>query len=346
MDLQITQMLCPQKKYPMKCPYAMKADYITIHNTANDASAMAEIAYMINNNNPVSYHFAVDDTSAVQGIPLERNTWNAGDGNGNGNRASISIEICYSKSGGERFLKAEQNAAYLTAKLLRERGWDIKRVKKHQDWSGKYCPHRTLELGWQRFLDMVQAYLQDNHEGAKKENAATLLNTDSDTASVMGSVSQKKLVMDSAPISVNVEYAVMLEGGRILPPVTNLSDYAGLEHRKIIGFMAKADQGYLKYQVHVLDGGWLPYVDGYNWKDAQNGYAGNGKVIDALRMYYDTPPALIRSGGYRKVKYRVSSIGSTSYYAWQLDDEIQKPSMDGYAGVLGTAIDKIQVVIE
>ncbi len=317
MDLQITKMLCQPNKYPVKCPYAMKADYITIHNTANDASAMSEVSYMINNKNEVSYHFAVDDTSAVQGIPLERNTWNAGDGNGKGNRASISIEICYSKSGGERFLKAEQNAAYLTASLLKERGWGMDRVKKHQDWSGKYCPHRTLDLGWQRFLDMVQAYLDNGEESIKKES----------------------------PI-VNVEYAVMLEGGRILPPVTNLSDYAGLENHKIIGFMAKADRGHLKYQVHVLGGGWLPYVDGYDWKDAQNGYAGNGKIIDALRMYYDTPSELIQAGGYRKVKYRVSSIGSTSYYAYQLDDEVKKPSMDGYAGVFGTPIDKIQVIIE
>lgn len=332
MDLQITQMLCQPNKYPVKCPYTMKADYITIHNTANDASAMSEVSYMINNNNEVSYHFAVDDTGAVQGIPLERNTWNAGDGNGKGNRSSISIEICYSKSGGERFLKAEQNAAYLTASLLKERGWGMDRVKKHQDWSGKYCPHRTLDLGWQRFLDMVQAYQGENP------------NTNSVTESAPAS--EKNLIMDSTKVSVNVEYAVMLEGGRILPPVTNLSDYAGLENHKITGFMAKTDRGHLKYQVHVLGGGWLPYVDGYDWKDAKNGYAGNGKIIDALRMYYDTPSELIQAGGYRKVKYRVSPIGSTSYYAYQLDDEVKKPSMDGYAGVFGTAIDKIQVIIE
>lgn len=349
MDLQITQMLCQPNKYPVKCPYSMKAEYITIHNTANDASAVSEVSYMINNNNQVSYHFAVDDTGAVQGIPLERNTWNAGDGNGKGNRASISIEICYSKSGGERFQKAEQNAAYLTASLLTERGWGMNRVKKHQDWSGKYCPHRTLELGWQRFLDMVQAYQRDIVENTKKESPVTTspeTNPDTNAVTEAAPASEKQLIMDSAQISVNVEYAVMLEGGRILPPVTNLSDYAGLENHKIIGFLAKADRGHLKYQVHVLGGGWLPYVDGYDWKDAKNGYAGNGKVIDALRMYYDTPSDLIRSGGYRKVKYRVSPMGSPSYYAYQLDDEVKKPSMDGYAGVFGTPIDKIQVIIE
>lgn len=66
-------------------------------------------------------------------------------GNGTGNRKSISIEICYSLSGGERFDQAERLAAEYIAMLLNERGWGLDRVKKHQDWSGKYCPHRTLD---------------------------------------------------------------------------------------------------------------------------------------------------------------------------------------------------------
>lgn len=72
---------------------------------------------------------------------------------------SIGIEICYSKSGGERFDKAERLAAEYVAYLLKQYGWGIDRVKKHQDWSGKYCPHRTLDRGWQRFLNMVKSYM-------------------------------------------------------------------------------------------------------------------------------------------------------------------------------------------
>ena len=84
----------------------------------------------------------------------------AGDGgNGTGNRKSISIEICYSKSGGDRFINAEKLAAEYIAMLLKERGWGIDRVRTHQSWSGKYCPHRTLDMGWERFLNMVQSYL-------------------------------------------------------------------------------------------------------------------------------------------------------------------------------------------
>ena len=134
----------------------MDAQFIVVHNTANDASAANEVAYMISNNNKVSFHYAVDDKQIVQGIPENRNAWHAGDGNGPGNRKGIGIEICYSKSGGPRFIQAEKNAAKFIASKLKEKNWGIDKVKKHQDFSGKYCPHRTLDMGWQRFLDMIQ----------------------------------------------------------------------------------------------------------------------------------------------------------------------------------------------
>lgn len=158
--MTIKQNQVPADKYPLKCPHPMTPIGIDVHNTANDASAKNEIAYMVSNPNSTSFHFAVDDLEAWQGLPLDRNGWNAGDGaDGAGNRKHIAIEICYSKSGGEKFTKAEENAAELIAQLLKERNWGVDRVKKHQDFSGKYCPHRTLDLGWDRFLNMVKAKL-------------------------------------------------------------------------------------------------------------------------------------------------------------------------------------------
>ena len=160
--MQITKMLVPKERYEIKCPYEMNPEFIIVHNTANDASAMAEISYMIGNNNKVSFHCAVDNTRIVQGIPFNRNSWNAGDGkNGDGNRKGISIEICYSKSGGEDFENAEKLAAEYIAFLLKQYNWEIDRVKKHQDFSNKNCPHRTLEEGWQNFLNLVDFYLND-----------------------------------------------------------------------------------------------------------------------------------------------------------------------------------------
>lgn len=181
--MEITKMLVPENKYAIKCPYEMKPEFIIIHNTANDASAMAEISYMIGNNNKVSFHCAIDNERIVQGLPFNRNSWNATDGrNGNGNRKGIALEICYSKSGGEKFEEAERLAAEYTAYLLKQFGWGIDKVKKHQDfYSKKNCPHRTMEFGWDKFLNMVKSYLEDkpvdnNVESGSDEPVRTYVN--------------------------------------------------------------------------------------------------------------------------------------------------------------------------
>lgn len=133
---------------------------IVVHNTANDAPAVNEINYMKSNDKETSFHFAVDDKEIIQAIPLTRNSWNAGDGRtGIGNRQGISIEICYSKSGGSKFVASEKLAVKLIAYLLKKYGWKVSKVTKHQDYSGKYCPHRTLDLGWTRFIKMIELEL-------------------------------------------------------------------------------------------------------------------------------------------------------------------------------------------
>lgn len=159
MAIKVVKKLVSPSKYNIKCPYAMQPTRIVVHNTYNDASARDEIAYMTSNNDECSFHFAIDDKEVVQGIPLNRNAWHAGDGNGKGNREGIAVEICYSKSGGERFIKAEKLAAKFIAQLLKERGWGLNKVTKHQDYMDKYCPHRTLDMGWDRFKKMVQKEL-------------------------------------------------------------------------------------------------------------------------------------------------------------------------------------------
>ena len=161
--IKIRKVSMPENKQSIKCPYAMTPTRIVIHNTANNASAANEISYMQGNTNETSFHFAVDDIEAVQGIELTRNAFHAGDGaNGKGNREGIAIEICYSTGDQAKFEKAQENAAELTAYLLNKYGWgmDISRITKHQDYSGKYCPHRTLDdYGWDYFLNLVkQAY--------------------------------------------------------------------------------------------------------------------------------------------------------------------------------------------
>lgn len=135
---------------------------------------------------------------------------------------------------------------------------------------------------------------------------------------------------------VNVYYRVQTQKDGWLPEVKNLEDYAGWEDSPIIGVAIKVDNGSLKYRVHTKDGGFLPYVTGYDINEHNNGYAGNGSIIDAIEVYYNTPDSI---RPYKKAKYKVNS------YDWQYDNE-KGNGQDGYAGIIGTDITKFQIVIE
>lgn len=326
--ITITKNLVSEDKYGIKCPYTMNPVGITVHNTGNSASADSEIAYMISNDREVSYHIAIDEEHAVQGLPLNRNAWHCGDGNGKGNRKTIAIEICRSTSDDESlFDRAEENTAELIAALCKEYGWTTDYIYTHQHWNGKYCPHKTLDRGWDRFLSMVQDRLNALEENVEPEETSDSSESE-----------------DNEDTDVTVTYAVKLEDGTVLPEVQNLEDYAGIKGRRIVGIAARVDRGELKYQVHTVGGGWLPYVTGYDWDDAVNGYAGNGNVIDALRVYYSTPDDIVEEYGYKKAKYRVAPV-ERDYYSWQHDDETSG-GQDGYAGMFGKPIDRVQIVIE
>ncbi|MFH7833816.1 N-acetylmuramoyl-L-alanine amidase C-terminal domain-containing protein [Bacillus luti] len=193
--MEIRKNLVSPSKYGTKCPYTMKPKYITVHNTYNDATAENEVNYMISNNNEVSFHIAVDDKKAIQGIPLERNAWACGDGNGSGNRESISVEICYSKSGGDRYYKAEDNAVDVVRQLMAMYNIPIENVRTHQSWSGKYCPHRMLAEGrWSSFIQKVKAGNVASITAPSKQNIIqTGAFSPYETPDVMGALTSLKM---------------------------------------------------------------------------------------------------------------------------------------------------------
>lgn len=221
--MNIIKNLVLASKYNIKCPYTMNAQFIVVHNTANDASAANEIAYMIRNNNQVSFHYAVDDKQIIQGIPENRNAWHAGDGgSGKGNRNGIAIEICYSKSGGDRFIEAEKLAARFIAFKLKEKGWGINKVKKHQDFANKYCPHRTLDMGWQRFLNMIKKELNGPTQSSTSNDLYRVRKSWGDSKSQIGAF--KNINNAIKLCKENTGYKVYDNLGNVVYPVqTNTS---------------------------------------------------------------------------------------------------------------------------
>ena len=139
----------------------------------------------------------------------------------------------------------------------------------------------------------------------------------------------------------DVFYRVRTKAHGWLSEVKNLTDYAGWKESPVTDVAVKVSAGAVKYRVHVKGGSWLPYVTGYDVNDSKKGYAGNGKPIDAVEITYTMPDGVTPL---KKAKYRVAPTGK-DYYSWQYNNE-KANGQDGYAGLFGKEIGKLQIVIE
>lgn len=289
MSIPIRQMLVASKNHKIKCPNSLEPEGWCVHNTYNDASANNEVQYMILNQNQTSFHFAIDDKEVVQGLPLDRNAWAAGDGNGPGNRKYLHLEICYSKSGGERYTKAEENAVQFLAQDLKRRGWGIDKVKKHQDFSGKYCPHRILdEKRWTSFLNRVEAAMVTKEKPsivyeAHVQNVGWQgTRSDGQTAGTTG----KYLRVEALTIRFKNSNATLaveghIEGKGWTSARTN-GEVVGTigEGLRLEAIKIKCDQHNITYRVHVEGIGWT------DWKKNGEtaGTTGQSKRIEAIEI--------------------------------------------------------------
>ena len=186
-NLLIKDLLLDNSKYELKGVKKQNPVKLIYHNTANNASAYNEASYMIRNNLKAAFNYVVDDTCAYRCIPDDFYCWNAG--HDNGSYGGIAIEIAYSTSDDlEKFKRAEKNAVILGCMLINK--WNMlaastldEVVTKHQDylmktWSNsqgkyisyhKYCPHKTLDLGWNRFIDLHKDELNIEKEAPEPE---------------------------------------------------------------------------------------------------------------------------------------------------------------------------------
>lgn len=135
---------------------------------------------------------------------------------------------------------------------------------------------------------------------------------------------------------VNVEYCVKTLNYGWLPIVKNLEDYAGYNGDSITGVAIRVDKGSIKYRVRTINGYWLPYVTGFDLNDFNNGFAGDGNVIDCIEVYYYTPDDI---RPYKRAKYSVND------YDWQYDDE-RINGQEGYAGIIGVPATTFKITIE
>lgn len=129
-------------------------------------------------------------------------------------------------------------------------------------------------------------------------------------------------------------YYMVYTNGKWLDTVKNLEDYAGLDNKSVTAITLRSSKGYIKYRAHY-NGRWGEFKTG-NSVTSTSGYTGNGRDnIDGLQMKIENAP------GY-SVRYRVSLVGSSSYLPWVTNYD---STADGYAGIFGRSIDRVQIEI-
>jgi hypothetical protein len=145
-----------------------------------------------------------------------------------------------------------------------------------------------------------------------------------------------------------VTYELHQKGAGWLGAVVNFGSgsngFAGNPNHQHDAFMAKVSHGSIKYRVHILGGGWLPFVTGYSHTDANNGYAGAiGKAIDAVEVYYITPAGEVPLQAW----YRSQTVARSGYLGVVCDDGTSiKGYTDSYAGIFGEPLDRFQIKID
>ena len=141
-----------------------KKTSITIHSTGNvNSTAMNERAWLDNptNKRDASWHYVVGEGIVIQAIPENEEAWHSG--TTEGNRYSIGVEFIES---GDRE-KVLETAAEFVSDLLKKYGWNVDKLKKHYDWTGKDCPRILINsayvkggMNWNWFVNKVKEYME------------------------------------------------------------------------------------------------------------------------------------------------------------------------------------------
>ena len=176
--MTITKLLTPLmlNNAALRPNRTMTPASVTIHNTGNKNAGASQHAkaQAAGNLKEIAVHYYVDDKAICQCLEDTWQGWHTGDGSNKqgGNYTSIGIEVCEHTGIDQR--KAFENAARLTAELCEKHGFGIEKVRTHQSWSGKYCPHILLDgtggMTWSWLLGLVRSSMTEAKPSPELDN--------------------------------------------------------------------------------------------------------------------------------------------------------------------------------
>lgn len=291
--------------------------HIAVHYTSTKASAKNNAVYFARNENQgASAHYFVDDISAeiYQSVKDTDTAWAVGDWAMN--CRSVSIEVV---SAGENFSNTEiKKAAWLVQKLQAKYGIPDSRVIRHYDVNGKRCPAPYIDATkWKNLRNKLVG-------GSTSEGS---------TASKPAS-SKKKLG------KVDVTYELNKYGGGWIGAVKNFNNknsegFAGIPYAKHDLFRAKVSKGSIRYRCHDQKSGkWTEWKK--DWQACEV-----ASYIDGIQLYYATPSGY----KYQQAWYRSQTTERAGWLAVCCDDGNSVDGYDGWCGMYGEPLDRIQIAI-
>lgn len=280
-------------------------DTIVVHYTGNNGDTAENNGnYFKNNAVGVSSHYFVDDTTVVRSVGDCNIAWHAGDWGIN--CRSIGVEIAGSTT--ECTGRTLANVILLVQRLMLKYDISVDRVIRHYDCNGKLCPAFWC--------------------GSKAKDALF-------KKQFLDKLSSPSNVKESKP---TLTYRAFTTCDYWTPEVKGLAGSVGVEGKSICCVAVKVSKGSIKYRVHALNSGWLPWVTGYDINDYVNGYAGNKfDCIDMLQVVFE-------GGTPYKATYRVKTYNDNYFLPWQYNTEVTK-TQDGYAGIEGVPIECLQITL-
>lgn len=303
----------------MNAPRNQPISKITIHHMAGNYSLEQLGESFAKSSREASANYGIDSNGNVALYVDEANRSWASASPWNDNRA-VTIEVANDEIGGgwhvsdaafNKLIDLCVDICQRNNLRLSFDGTQNGSLTMHKMFTATACPGPYLEGRFPEIVELVNARLDG-------EQAVPAPQTPTQTA------------------EVNAYYRVRTQAHGWLPEVKNLDDFAGFQGSPVTDVAIRVDRGSVKYRVHVLGECWLPYVTGCDINDYQNGFAGEGKVIDAIEIYYYTPDDI---RPYKKAKYMVNT------YSWQYDNE-KGQGQDGYAGVFGVPVTELRICIE
>lgn len=285
---------------------------VTIHHMGGNLSI--DGCYSTWQTREASAHYAVQADGTIGQLVNDWDTaWACANAWANSN--TISIEHANNQFGpwtvNDTVL---DQGAHLVAAICRKYGlgrpeWLVN-VFPHSHWSATDCPGELQRSQNAEYMARAQAWYDE-----------------------MGGGAAPSLAPSPAP-SVGIpdlRYRVRTANG-VLPEMVDHTDtggsgddYAG--DGSPILYLAIDMPGW--YQVRTQRQGWLPRVNKYDINDLEDGCAGDGSPITAVRCYYETqdPDAT----GWLGIEYSVANVGE-GFLADMIDLDDTSGCGDDYAG--------------